>query len=392
MVCLFVMSCQNTNKDNGSTVITEIASNIIPSVEVIKPSTRSFNSELTITGTIKPDKSVVLHAMEQGFVKSISVDIGDRVSSGQVIARLSNPMLSYEVKAAEVKVKEAQAQLRSAQAHLKLNEAEAKVKKSIYDRLKSVYDKSKGLTTITELENAQKDSEIAMAQKEAAMANIDRYKAEIDAANSMVSAIKERSSMLSVKAPFSGVITGRFVDPGAMIQNALTSDGAMPIVSIESTSPSRLSLPLAESDISGINVGDEIDLEFPTMPGEKIKAKISRIARSLDPASKTMEVQVDLPNKDGKIKAGMYAKAKIRRASSSNILSLPQAAILMRKDAPFVMLVNQNNIVEELLLKKGISGRDHFEVLNNNINANSQIIIKGKSTVKAGQKVKAILK
>lgn len=393
LVILMVYACQPQSQERTADSNTEHGSSLnkLPSVEVVNPSSRSFNSDIVITGSIKADQSVVLHAMEQGFLKSISVDIGDKVTKGQTLARLSNPMLGYELKMAEVKVKEAQAKFKTAEAKLKLNDTDASIKQGIFDRIKAVYDQSKGLTTLTELDNAQRDAEMAKAQQIAAIAELDMFKAEISAAESMKSAIAERQNMLSIKAPFSGVITGRFVDPGAMVQNALASNNAMPIVSIEAVSPIRLSLPLPESDIAGIKVGDEVAIEFPNLSSANTSAKISRIAKSLDAASKTMEVQVDLPNKGGEIKAGMYAKAMIKRASSKNSLSLPHATILMRKDAPFVMLVKDDK-VEEIALHKGISGKDYFEVLNSNISKDSRVITKGKSSVKSGERVKAILK
>ncbi len=104
-----------------------------------------------------------------------------------------------------------------------------------------------------------------------------------------------------------------------------------------------------------------------------------------------MEVQVDIPNKDGKIRAGMYAKAQIKRASSGDMLSLPLSSISMKKDAAFVYVVN-DGVVQEIKLKKGLSSKDYFEVLNDNITAKSQVVTKGKSMIKAGTKVKAILK
>lgn len=392
---LFINACQS-NGDDSSTTQKAVASNVAasrstPSVEVIHPSSRSFNSDIVITGSVKADKSVTLHAMEQGFLKSISVDIGDKVTKGQAIAQLSNPMLSFEMKSAEVKVKEAEAKLKGAQAELKVAEADASIKQNMWTRLKSVYEKSKGLTTITELDNAQRDAEISAAQKSAALANIDRYRAEIEAAAAMKSAITERQAMLTVRAPFSGFVTGRFVDPGAMVQSALTNNNAMPIVSIEASNPVRLSLPLPATDIAGVKVGDVVSIEFPTMSGPALSAPITRIAKSLDATSKTMEVQVDLPNKDNKIKPGMYAKAMIKRASSNSTLSLPHSAVLMRKDATYIMTV-KDDIVEEIQVKKGMSGKDHFEVLNNNVTANSLIIVKGKSSVKNGQRVKAVFK
>jgi RND family efflux transporter MFP subunit len=387
-VCL-LMSCKQSGTPEH--VYTAGDASSMPSVEVTNPTVRSFSSDQTITGTIIADQSVYLHSMEQGMLKSINVDIGDRVSKGQVIARLSNPVLSYELKSAEAKLMQSQSALKSALASLTVNEASSNVAKGMYDKLMSVYEKSSGLTTMAEIENAKRDAQMSAANVELGKAQIGQAQSEISSSETMVSAIKGRLSMLNIRAPFSGVITGRFADPGAMIQNALSDNNAKPLVSLASVSPVRLTIPIPESDVSGISVGDNVNITFPSLGGSDQSAKISRISNNLDQASKTMEVQVDIPNKDGKIRAGMYAKAEIKRSSTDEVLSLPLSAINMKKDAAFVYVVN-DGVVQEIKLKKGLSSKDYFEVLNDNITAQSQVVTKGKSMIKDGTKVNAILK
>ncbi len=377
------------SNDDDANITTSTKKN--PSVEVVNPSVRSFNSAQVITGNIRADQSVYIHAMEKGIISSINVDIGDKVSRGQTIARLSNPLINIELKEAEARLLEDQANLEAAKADLKMSQTKSKTTKSLYDKIASVYDKSAGLTTIVELENAKSESEMSSAYLEVAQANVSKCMAKIDAAKLMIRGIKERLSMLTIVVPFSGVITGRFADKGAMIQNALSEADAKPIASIASIDPVRLTLPIPETDISGIQKGDEVEIEFPSLAQQNIKAKISRISKSLDPASKTMEVQIDIPNKNEALKSGMYAKAKIRRSGSNTTLSLPNTAIHMKRDAPFVFVV-KDGIVEEVQLKKGLSGKDYFQVLNNNIDASTKVIVKGKSMVKSGQAVRAVLK
>ncbi|MFT4536544.1 MAG: RND family efflux transporter MFP subunit [Saprospiraceae bacterium] len=387
-VCL-LMSCKQSGSPEQ--VYNAGDKNTMPSVEVTNPSVRSFSSDQMITGTIMADQSIHLHSMEQGMLKSIYVDIGDRVSKGQVIAKLSNPVLSYQLKSAEAQLMQSQSALKSAEALLTVNEASSNVAKGLYDKLMSVNEKSSGLTTMAERENAKRDAQMSAANVEVGKAQIEQAQSEVSSSETMVSAIKVRLSMLSIKAPFSGVITGRFADPGSMIQNALSDNNAKPLVSLASISPVRLTIPIPESDVSGINVGDEVNITFPSLGGSDQSAKISRISNNLDQASKTMEVQVDIPNKDGKIRAGMYAKAEIKRVSSGDMLSLPLSAISMKKDAAFVYVVN-DGVVQEIKLKKGLSSKDYFEVLNDNITAKSKVVTKGKSMIKDGTKVNAILK
>jgi len=392
IVLIVFTNCNSNNAEvNNDRQLDKPEIKELPTVEVSNPSFQSFNSEQLVTGTLVPDKMVYLHAMEKGMIKEVMVDIGDEVKKGQVLARLSNPLLNYEFKLAESKLLQEQSGLMAAKAKLELETANNVAAQNIYNRLKSVYDESSGLTTLMDLENAKRDADVSMAEMNMAKANVDISSAELKSAELILRSIKERLSMLSIRAPFSGIVSGRFVDPGMMIQNALEDRDAKPIVSIESVSTLRLILPIPESDVSGIQIGDKLSVELPSLPGDDLDLEVSRIAKSLDPASKTMEIQVDIDNSDGKIRSGMYAKAHIVRSSSKKLLCLPHSAINMRKDQAFVYLVS-DGVVEELALKKGMVGKAYFEVLNTNITETSEVIVKGKSTVNSGQQVNSILK
>lgn len=392
LFCIMLLSnCKQAPDSKDASETSSISGKSQPSVEVVNPSIQTFNSTQVITGNIRADQSVKVHAMEKGIVKSIIVDIGDKVKRGQVIARLSNPLINIELKEAEVKLLEERANLTATKADLKMNETAQETAQTLYDRISTTFNKSSGLTTIVELENAKQNVEMAKAHVEISQAQVKKCNAKIQSAELKIKGVQERVNMLNIYAPFSGVITGRYVDKGAMIQNALSDNDASPLLSISSIDPVRLILPIPESDISGIKNGDEVEIEFPSLAQANIKAPISRISRNLDSKSKTMEVQIDIPNKNGTIKTGMYAKAKIRRSSSTESLSLPNASIQMKKDASFILVV-KDGIVHEVKLKKGLAGKDFFQVLNSEINANSKVIVKGKSMVKSGQAVQAILK
>ncbi|MEE9373446.1 MAG: efflux RND transporter periplasmic adaptor subunit [Saprospiraceae bacterium] len=388
---LLMISCKNSPAETPPNLVDKTTEMKVPRVEVVLPSNRSFGDDQNITGTVIADKMVYVHAMGKGMVQSIAVDIGDRVKKGQVIARLSNPILNIELKEAEVKMLQAKAKYKSAQTELKVKKEEAAFKKTMYDKLQSVYANSKGLITEIEIEKLKNEARIASVHVELAQSRIEEQKTSENAAQILINSAKEKLLMLTIKAPFSGIISGRFVDPGAIIQDALSNNDASPLVSIESTHPMILILPVPESDMGGIDIGDEARVDIPTLSMQGVKAKISRVARSLDARSKTMEVQIDLDNKDGRLRSGMYAKAWLKRSSADDALSIPKEAILIKKDIPYIMIVN-DGVIEEMVLKKGLLGRDYVEILNKEIHEKTQIIVKGKSTVKNGQKVEAIIK
>ena len=347
---LFISSCSRGQQDgSGSTTDAVSENNKIQSVEVVKPQKRSFIAEVLITGTARPNQKVTLYAMESGYVQNIFIDIGDMVSKGEVVVELANPELvrQYEQKKAQLKAK-----------------------KSIYERLKSTREKTPAITPLQLVENAE---------------------AEYFSINASVNAIKDRMNFLSVKAPFAGKITKRLVDHGALVQSGLTEDNPQGIFELQEISPIRLTIPLPESDVTAIGKGMDVTVTFPELPGESFRAKVSRTAGALDPASKTMQIEIDIDNPNGFIKPGMYAKALMQISRRDSVLSLPVTAQWIFQDLPFVLVV-KNDKVERIPLRKGLSNKDYFEVLNPEITESTLVIVQGKGLVQPGQIVKPVLK
>ena len=349
LLTLYCLAACTPSSEEGSDASREIIESKVQTVEVVHPTNRSFNAELHIVGTAMPNKQVMVHAMEGGYVSSINKDIGDYVVAGQVIAELRNPELRR--------------MWQKASAILDAKEA-------TYNRLKSIAAKTPDLTPAQLLEEAE-------AAYLAALADLG--------------ALQDRQSFLRVKAPFSGLITQRFVDQGALVQSGMSNSNAVAIVEIQQLDPIRLTIPLPECDASIIKIGDSVHVTFPELPGESFSAQVSRTSGVLDIASKTMQIEVDIDNKKGLIKSGMYAKAVMMLSSREDVLSLPVQGQYMFQDDLFVLEVIDGKVVRTPL-RRGLTNKDFFEVLNANLDSTSLVIVAGKGLVKAGQQVEAILK
>jgi len=346
LLLMLSTACNNSGqkKETQNTTVSKIQR-----VEVVSPKQRSFTAEVLITGTAHPNQTVMLYAMESGMLSQIRKDIGDPVKKGETIAVLDNP------------------ELRQQQLRL---QAELNGKKSIYERLKSVHEKTPALTNIQMVENAE---------------------AEYLSIKAQLAGINDRIGFLTVKAPFSGTVTQRFVDNGSLIQSGLNQSNPQAIVEIQETDPIRVTLPIPESDAVGIKKGMDVQITFPELSSVSIQAKISRISNALDARSKTMQVEIDLNNKDGKIVSGMYAKALLQINSRENILSLPIISKISHKNEDYVLAV-ENNTVKRVPVTIGLSDKDYFEVLNAEITESTQVIVSGKGLVNDGQKVEPIVK
>ncbi|NDP28386.1 MAG: efflux RND transporter periplasmic adaptor subunit [Flavobacterium sp.] len=340
-----LISCKNQEKETK----TAVTNDQIQKVEVVKPQRRSFKAEVLITGTVRPNQIVTLYAMEGGMLMQMRKDIGDKVKQGETIAVLGNPELG--------------------QQQLKW-QAEAKAKKAFYDRLNTVYKKTPTLTNIQMVENSE---------------------AEYLSAKANLAVVNNRIGFLRIKAPFSGIITKRFVDKGAMIQSGLNQSSPQALFEIQEINPIRLTIPVPESDAVGIQKGMEVEVTLPELSGKSLMAKVSRTSKVLDPMSKTMQVEIDMENPNGKIVSGMYAKALLLINSRKNILSLPMIAKVSHKNEDYVLAVVDGK-VKRIVLKVGLSNQDYLEVLNDEITSETQVIIQGKGLVNPEQIVEPILK
>ncbi|HFA52098.1 MAG TPA: efflux RND transporter periplasmic adaptor subunit [Bacteroidetes bacterium] len=340
-------ACKKEAPEKNATKKTETVTRT-QTVEVVHPQPQSFKAETTITGTTRANRKVLLHAMASGYLKNIYKDIGDYVQKGQTVAVLENPDLTNREERLEVDIE---------------------AKRKTYERLQSIQAKTPALITLQQVEDAEAAYLLAKADL--------KY-------------LKSQTQFLTVKAPFSGRVTQRFLDEGALVQSGLSDSDAMPLIEIQQTNPLRLVVPMPESDIGGIRVGMSADVTFPELPGGSITAKVSRVSNALDPGSKTMDVEIDLKNANGKLKPGMYAKVLLGLGSRSDVLSLPATAQVIFQKNFFLYVVDDNNIVQRVPLRKGLSNKDYFEVLNDDITPQSKVVIKGKSLIKPGQKVEAV--
>lgn len=331
-LALFAISCGNKKPESK----TEPAnSKQAPFVLVANPKHYSFNSGLQITGTANPNQLVRLYAMTSGFLHQLRADIGDFVKEGQVIAILHNP----ELFSSKEKI-----------------EAELKGKKSIYERLKSIYEKTPQLTTIADVEKAQAEYETTQAQLNGLLLQI---------------------SYLNVKAPFSGVITNRYVDKGAMIQSGLTNASAMALFELQDLQPIRLEVSIPETDAALIDKNTKAEITFPELPDAKYTARVSRVAYGLDANTKTMKIEIDIPNNNLKIRPGMYAKLEIKRSGHKDALSVPNEAIGNIKGQSSIYVV-QDGKVKKIAIKEGIKDAAFTELLDAPVTTSDQVVVQGK--------------
>ncbi len=318
----------------------------LPTVQVGHPERRAFEASLKLSGTAEPNRTVRLYAMTPGFLRELRADIGDFVKAGQVLAVLENPDLESE------KVELA---------------AEMKARESIYFRLKDIVEKTPQLTTL---------------------ADVDRARGDYESTKARLQGIVTRIGFLTVRAPFSGVITRRFADKGAAIQSGLSETEAMALFDLQDLRTIRLRIDVPETDAARIDRRAKAQIRFPELPKARFEAGISRLAYGLDPATRTMRVEIDLDNPDYRIRSGMYARVEIQPEAGEPVLAVPNEAVGNIKGRSFVYLV-EDGTVKKVEIRTGRRDEQDTEVLGSSIEASDTIVVRGKELVSDGAKVRA---
>jgi RND family efflux transporter MFP subunit len=290
-------------------------------VEVARVESKPLSRTVTMTGEFLPYQAVDLHARVQGFVEKISVDRGSSVSEGDLLATLSAPEMEAEVAEAEAKVGAAEAAV---------SEAKAKVvaEESTYQRLKDA-SATPGVIAGNELVTAEQ-------RAEAAKGVLSSSDAALLAAQASLSALQKMEQYLKITAPFAGVITERFVHPGA-----LAGPGSGPLVRLEQVSRLRLVVAVPEASFAGIRTGTKVPFQVSAYPARTFTGTVARIARSLDQKTRTMAVELDVPNASGVLAPGMYPQVSWPAGSVEKVLLVPATSVVRTTERMFVIRVSQ---------------------------------------------------
>jgi len=336
-------------------------------VEAVIPATGGLERTTTQPGSIIPDKSADLFAKVSGYLDEQSVDIGDRVKKGDVLAKIDMPELHKQVARSKAAVDQAKAQVVQAQARVTTAEADWKAAKEmiklheanvedaqsmanfrtkVYDRMEKLarVEKAVDLRLVDEKEEQKHAAEAALtsakaavlsaeAQAAASEAKIDQAKADLVNANAMVEVAEaqwQKDVVLAeytvIKSPYDGIVTARHYWPGDFVQSR-DQGAAFPMLTVQKTNVMRVKIQVPDADVPFTNPGDEAMVSIDALPGKHFEGKVSRIAGAEDPETRTMRVEVDLDNKDGTLRDGMYGKVTINLDKGSGGVAIPSSCL-----------------------------------------------------------------
>jgi len=353
---------------------------------VVRVERRNLGNTLTIAGEFKPFQDVDVHAKVAGYIRVIHVDVGDHVKEGQVLAVLEIPELAAQLAGADAAVRRSQEELRRAKSDVERAQSGHAAAHSAYARLKQAADSRAGLVAQQEVDDAQAKDLGAEAQVASAQAELSAAQQQVEMAQANQKQFDALSNYARIIAPFSGVITKRYADTGALIQAGTSSSTqAMPVVRLAQTSKLRLVLPIPESVASQIHLGDPVKVRVQAL-NKDIDGKVSRFADSLDRQTRTMETEIDFDNRDGRLIPGMYAETQVSLREKKNALTVPLEAVTRNGDEATVLAVNAQNEIEERHIKLGLEDSSRVEVVSG-LSENERVIIGNRTEFRSGQKV-----
>jgi len=314
-------SCSRSDARGGK----EVNQDVPPPVTTTKVARMDLVNDLVLTAEFEPFQQVDLMAKVSGYVRSIGVDIGDRVRTGQILATLEIPEMEDDLTRAAASIDQAEAEIVTASDELRRAEATHEMAHLSYSRIADVLKREPGLVPQQEVDEAHSRDMVAEAQVSAAKSSLKTAEQHARVSRADQGRVQTLHKYMTITAPFEGVVTKRYANIGAMIQ-AGTSSQAMPVVQLSQNNLLRLILPVPESSVGRVRVGETVDVRVPSM-GRIFPGRVARLAEKIQPSTRTMDTEVDVQNQGLTLIPGMYAEVHLRIDESRAALGVPLDAV-----------------------------------------------------------------
>ena len=343
-----------------------------PTVDVVKVASHKLAIAIRLPGELLAYEAVAVYPKVPAFVDSISVDRGTVVKSGQLMARLVAPELAAQRAEAQSKLQGAEAQRVEAEAKLASDDG-------TYQRLKT----ASGTPGVV----AGNDLEVAQKAVEGDRARLEAVRKSAQAAEASLKSISDIESYLQIRAPFDGVITERNVHPGALVGPSGSAGGQLPLVRVEQTGRLRLVVPVPEKYAADIVNGAKVEFTVPAFPNQTFGGTVARIARTVDVRTRTMPVELDVRNGDGRLASGMFPEVLWPVRRSDPTLFVPTSAVARTTEATFVVRIRNGN-PEWVNVRTGEVDGKLVEVFGD-VREGDEVALRGTDELRPGTRVTA---
>jgi RND family efflux transporter MFP subunit len=273
-----------------------------------------MSEQILVVGNLIGAATVQVVPKVNGRLQSVSVKLGDPVRRGQQIAKVEDREIQEQVRQAEASFKVSQASIRQREADLSLAKTNLERSRSLFERQLL----------------PQQTFDDTQARYEAALAQVDLARAQFEQAKARLDELRITLSNTEIESPVDGFVGKRFLDPGAFVSaNA-------PVASVVDIRTVRMVANLVEKDLKRVPVGTHADVEVDAFPGETFAGKVSRVAPIFDPATRTAEMEIEVPNSGFRLKPGMYARVQLTVGTKPDALTVPSNAVVTLEGRPGV--------------------------------------------------------
>jgi membrane fusion protein (multidrug efflux system) len=359
----------NTPPPSGNSGSSKTAT-LPAAVATVSVTSRNLQTTITLPAQLVPYESVDVYPKVTGFVQTVTVDRGSRVQRGQLLVRLTAPELNSQRAQAEAAVRAAQSQLAAAQAKFASDNG-------TYLHMVAAA-KTPGVL-------AENDVMVASQTVSADQGMVQAAEQNVAATRDALRSITQTESYLNITAPFDGVVTTRNLHPGALIGPASGQAAARPILQIVDDRRLRLVVPVPEAQVGDIRVAQRVSFTVPAYPGQTFTAPIQRISREVEERSRTMPVELDVLNRDGKLSPGSFTSVLWPLERGYPTLFVPVSAVTTDQQHTFVIRVRDEK-AEWVTVQTGQTVSGDIEVFGD-LKAGEQIVKIGSDAIRAGDKV-----
>jgi RND family efflux transporter MFP subunit len=354
-------------------------------VGVTKVVKKSLGRQITLSSELVPFQEIDVYAKESGYVKKLMVDYGTRVKAGEVMAILEIPELEAQLQEDRAEIKNALNEVTRAQHELERYQAQYKALHLQYTRLNSVFESQPGIVAQQEVDDAQGKDLAASSQVDAGQAALEAAQSKLSVAGAKMVRDQSLFDYSKITAPFPGVVTERYANLGTLVQ-AGTNSQAAPIVKLSEDDLFRLVIPVPESYVRYIHVGDPVDVRVPSL-NKTFPGKVARFSVDVKESTRTMHTEVDVKNRDRVLMPGLYADADVSLEHRDDIPAIPLQSVNHEGSKTTVFVVGKNNEIEDRPITLGLQTANDAEVVAG-LKEGEEVVVSDRSGVKPGDIVR----
>jgi RND family efflux transporter MFP subunit len=373
-------TAEEGHADNAST----LSAQVVPVARVVRS---ALANTLTLTGEFIPYQEIDVMAKEAGYIRSIRVDIGDHVKVGQLLAELEIPEMQDDITRAAAGVQAAEADIEKARGDLARAQSSRDIAELSYKRILDVSKSEKGLIPQQEVDVAHSKQLETAGQTAAAQSDLETAQRKLAMAKAEQARWNTLQKYTIITAPFTGIVTKRYANTGAMIQQGTASETqAMPVVRLSQNNLLRLILPVPESAVPSVRIGEVVDVTVGSLQ-KTFPGKVTRFEGKIAMSTRTMDTEVDVPNPDYTLVPGMYAQVDLRLKQQKQALAVPLDAVDESGDSPSLYVV-EDSVIHVIPVQTGIKTASQQEI-RSGVKAGDLVIVGRHAGLQNGQKVEA---